>query len=213
VFVTSYTALERIPGSLIEASEDSGANGWQTFRNVIWPLSRQGTALGFSLAFLVAVGDYVTPSMVGGLDGTMLGMVIASQFGLAANWPLGAAMAVTRWRDRRGRGSSSPTRARSILDPRQRRGDGSTAGIGAPGPCANISTPGFLSSLPISCCSRRSPSSRSSPLRSTIQTLPLRSSLSGMPPARRQAGFAALRRTWIIAISAVTISCRRRASR
>jgi spermidine/putrescine transport system permease protein len=95
VFVTSYTALERIPGSLIEASEDSGANGWQTFRNVIWPLSRQGAALGFSLAFLVAVGDYVTPSMVGGLDGTMLGMVIASQFGLAANWPLGAAMAIT----------------------------------------------------------------------------------------------------------------------
>lgn len=94
VFVTSYTALERIPRSLVEASEDSGATGWRTFWNVIWPLSRQGAAIGFALAFLVAVGDYITPTMVGGLDGTMLGMVIASQFGLAANWPMGAAMAI-----------------------------------------------------------------------------------------------------------------------
>ena len=52
-------------------------------------------SIGFALAFLVAVGDYVTPSMVGGLDGTMIGMVIASQFGLVGNWPLGAAISVT----------------------------------------------------------------------------------------------------------------------
>ena len=95
VFVTSYTALERIPRSLIEASADSGASGWRSFWTVIWPLSRQGAALGFMLAFLVAVGDYITPSMVGGLDGTMLGMVIAAQFGLVGNWPLGAAMSIT----------------------------------------------------------------------------------------------------------------------
>ncbi|MFO1055535.1 MAG: ABC transporter permease subunit [Dongiaceae bacterium] len=95
VFVTSYTALERIPRSLIEASYDSGASPWRTFRNVVWPLSRPGAAIGFALAFLVAVGDYVTPSMVGGLDGTMIGMVIASQFGLVGNWPLGAAISVT----------------------------------------------------------------------------------------------------------------------
>ncbi|MGQ0567810.1 MAG: ABC transporter permease subunit [Gemmobacter sp.] len=94
VFVSSYTALERVPQSLIEASQDSGAGLWSTFRNVVWPLSKQGLAIGFALAFLLAVGDYITPSMVGGLDGTMLGMVIASQFGMAGNWPLGAAQAV-----------------------------------------------------------------------------------------------------------------------
>ena len=94
VFVTSFSALERIPYSLVEASQDAGAGGWRTFRYVIWPLSKQGAALGFALAFLLAVGDYITPAMVGGLDGTMLGMIIASQFGLVGNWPLGAAMSV-----------------------------------------------------------------------------------------------------------------------
>ncbi len=94
VFVSSCTALERVPQSLIEASQDSGAGVWRTFSNVVWPLSKQGLAIGFALAFLLAVGDYITPSMVGGLDGTMLGMVIASQFGMAGNWPLGAAQAV-----------------------------------------------------------------------------------------------------------------------
>lgn len=93
VFVSAYTALERIPNSLYEASYDSGASGWRTFRNVVWPLSKQGVLLGFGLAFLLAVGDYLTPSLVGGLSGTMIGAVIVSQFGLAGNWPLGAAMA------------------------------------------------------------------------------------------------------------------------
>ncbi len=95
VFITSYSALERIPPSLIEASYDSGAGSWPTFRNVVWPLAKQGVAIGFGLALLLAIGDYLTPSLVGGLSGTMLGSVIASQFGLVGNWPLGAAMAIT----------------------------------------------------------------------------------------------------------------------
>jgi spermidine/putrescine transport system permease protein len=94
VFVSSFTALERVPQSLVEASQDSGANTFKTFLNVIWPLSKQGLAIGFSLAFLLAVGDYVSPAMVGGLNGTMMGMVISSQFGMAGNWPLGAAQAI-----------------------------------------------------------------------------------------------------------------------
>lgn len=95
VFIAAYSALERIPRSLIEAAEDSGASPWRAFSTVVWPLSRQGAAIGFALAFLLAIGDYITPSMVGGLDGTMLGMIIQSQFGLAGNWPLGSAMAVS----------------------------------------------------------------------------------------------------------------------
>ncbi len=95
VFITTYTALERIPPSLLEASYDAGADGWRTFRNVVWPLAKQGVAIGFGLALLLAVGDYLTPSLVGGLSGTMIGSVIASQFGLVGDWPLGAAMAVT----------------------------------------------------------------------------------------------------------------------
>ncbi len=94
VFVTTYSALERIPNNLIEAAEDSGASPWATFRHVTWPLARPRAAIGFMLAFLLCVGDYITPAMVGGLNGTMLGMVIASQFGLAGNWPYGAALAL-----------------------------------------------------------------------------------------------------------------------
>ncbi|HEY9212628.1 MAG TPA: ABC transporter permease subunit [Ancylobacter sp.] len=93
-FIAIFTALEKIPQSLIEASQDSGASSWQTFLHVVWPLSRPSVAIGFSLAFLTTVGDYVTPSMVGGIDGTMIGTVIASQFGIANNWPYGSAIAV-----------------------------------------------------------------------------------------------------------------------
>jgi spermidine/putrescine transport system permease protein len=93
VFVTSYAAVERVPPSLVEASQDSGANAWKSFRNVIWPLTKQSVAIGFALALLIAVGDYVTPQLVGGINGTMLGSIIASQFGLVGDWTLGAAMA------------------------------------------------------------------------------------------------------------------------
>jgi ABC-type spermidine/putrescine transport system permease subunit II len=82
VFIAVLGAFEKIPQALLEASEDSGATALQTFRYVIWPLTRHSLAIGFSLAFLVTVGDYVTPAM------------IASQFGMANNWPYGSAIAV-----------------------------------------------------------------------------------------------------------------------
>ncbi len=94
VFVAAYTAIERVPFSLVEAARDNGASPLRTFTTVVWPLTRQGTAIGMALAFLISAGDYVTPSMVGGIDGTTLGMVVSSQFGIVGNWPLGSAMAV-----------------------------------------------------------------------------------------------------------------------
>ncbi len=94
VFVAAYTAIERVPPSLLEAARDNGASPLRVFTTVVWPLTRQGTAIGVALAFLVVVGDYVTPSMLGGLNGTTLGMVVSSQFGVTGNWPLGAAMAI-----------------------------------------------------------------------------------------------------------------------
>ncbi|MDQ7246190.1 ABC transporter permease subunit [Dongia sedimenti] len=94
VFISCLNAFEKIPAALIEASEDSGASKFQTFCFVIWPLTRRSLAIGFSLAFLVTVGDYVTPSMVGGMNGTTLGVLISSQFGMANNWPYGAALSI-----------------------------------------------------------------------------------------------------------------------
>jgi spermidine/putrescine transport system permease protein len=94
VFVSVYTSLERVPHAILEASADLGAPSSRRFTTIIWPLARQGVAIGFTLAFVLAVGDYLSPSLVGGLSGTMVGSVIVSQFGVANNWPLGAALAV-----------------------------------------------------------------------------------------------------------------------
>ena len=95
VFLSSYTSLDRIPKHYYEASSDCGASAWRTFRHVIWPLTRPGVAIGFAIGFVLTFGDYVTPAMVGGLDGTMLGSIVLQEFGTANNWPQGAAIGVT----------------------------------------------------------------------------------------------------------------------
>ncbi|EJB08202.1 ABC-type spermidine/putrescine transport system, permease component I [Rhizobium leguminosarum bv. trifolii WSM597] len=94
IFISTMGAFEKIPRDLIEASQDSGATPIQTFLHLIWPLTRRNFAIGFSLAFLVTVGDFVTPAMIGGIDGTTLGVVVSTQFGFANNWPYGAAVSV-----------------------------------------------------------------------------------------------------------------------
>lgn len=95
VYLASYTALERVPNHLYEASGDCGASAWRTFWNVVWPLTRPGVVIGFAIGFVLAFGDYVTPALVGGLSGTMLGSIVLQQFGTANDWPLGAAIAMT----------------------------------------------------------------------------------------------------------------------
>ncbi|MEO7567789.1 MAG: ABC transporter permease [Aestuariivirga sp.] len=93
VILPIFLALERIPRSLLQASMDLGAGAWDTFRRVVFPLSLPGTVAGALFAFVLALGDFVTPSMVGGTTGFTIGKVIWSQFGLAYNWPFGSAMA------------------------------------------------------------------------------------------------------------------------
>ena len=88
-----FVALERIPASLFEASADLGAASWATIRRVVMPLSRQGAVTGGVFTFVLALGDFVTPQMVGGPTGMTFGRVVYSQFGLAFNWPFGAALA------------------------------------------------------------------------------------------------------------------------
>lgn len=89
-----FIALEKIPRNLLEASADLGASPAQTFRRVVLPLSLQGTMVGASFTFILAIGDFVTPQMVGGPDGFTFGRIIYSQFGMAFNWPFGAALSV-----------------------------------------------------------------------------------------------------------------------
>jgi len=89
-----FVALERIPRNILDASADLGASSWRTFRSIIWPLGLQGTVIGASFTFMLALGDFVTPQMVGGTSGFTFGRIIYSQFGFAFNWPFGAALSV-----------------------------------------------------------------------------------------------------------------------
>jgi spermidine/putrescine transport system permease protein len=88
-----YAALERIPPSLLEASGDLGARGWQTMLHVVWPLAFPGIMAGSIFVFSLSMGDFITPNLMG--NGVQfVGNLIADQFGLSYNYPLGAALAV-----------------------------------------------------------------------------------------------------------------------
>ena len=89
-----YLSLERIPHSLSEASADLGGGWWQTFRRITLPLSLPGVLGGGLFAYVLALGDFVTPQMVGGTRGLTYGRVIHSQFGMAFNWPFGATLSM-----------------------------------------------------------------------------------------------------------------------
>lgn len=84
------TAFERLPTDLLEASADLNAKPLNTFRRVTLPLVMPGILAGSISVFALTMGDFITPSLVGGTSGIMLGNVISSQFGVAYNWPLGA---------------------------------------------------------------------------------------------------------------------------
>ncbi len=88
-----FLSLERIPRDLIEASSDLGASSLQTFARIILPLSVPGIVTAASFVFVLAIGDFLTPQMVGGQSGFTFGRIVYSQFGTAFNWPFGAALA------------------------------------------------------------------------------------------------------------------------
>lgn len=94
VFLPIYAALEHIPRPLIEASHDLGAGRAQTFLRVIFPLSMPGLLAGATFAFLLSLGDFLAPLLVGGPSGTMIANVVQTLFGAAYDWPLGAAISV-----------------------------------------------------------------------------------------------------------------------
>lgn len=89
-----FLALERVPAKLVQAAEDLGASSTQVFWTVLFPLALPGTALATTLTFVFAAGDFLIPELVGGPNGFTLGRLIFTQFGLAYNWPFGAALAV-----------------------------------------------------------------------------------------------------------------------
>ncbi len=94
VFLPIYAALEHIPRPLIEASQDLGAGRRATFLRVILPLSIPGLLAGATFAFVLSLGDFLAPLLVGGPSATMIANIVQSLFGAAYDWPLGAAISV-----------------------------------------------------------------------------------------------------------------------
>ena len=89
-----YAALEHIPRNLVEASHDLGASQSQTFWRVIFPLSLPGVLAGATFAFVLSLGDFLAPLLLGGPSGIMISNIVVSLFGAAYNWPLGAAISL-----------------------------------------------------------------------------------------------------------------------
>src|SRR5689334_13590433 len=94
VVLPIYASLEHIPRTLIEASQDLGASPRKTFVRVILPLSLPGLLAGATFAFVLSLGDFLAPLLVGGPSGTMIANLVQSLFGAAYDWPLGAAISV-----------------------------------------------------------------------------------------------------------------------
>ena len=92
VFIPIFNSLEKIPKNLIAAASDLGANDYRRFTNVIFPLSLPGVLNGFTMAFVIALGDYIIPKQLGGTTMTLFGSLVSDQFGQAYNWPLGSAL-------------------------------------------------------------------------------------------------------------------------
>ena len=90
-----YAVLEAIPRGLKEASQDLYAGRWQTFLRIILPLSLPGVLAGSTFAFVLSMGDFLAPQLLGGNDSAlMVSNLVWSLFGVAYNWPLGAAVSV-----------------------------------------------------------------------------------------------------------------------
>jgi spermidine/putrescine transport system permease protein len=89
-----YASIERMDKSLVEASYDLGHGKTSTLFRVIIPTVSPGLIAGILLVFIPAVGDFVTPELLGGVKTQMFGNTVYDQFNSGNNWPLGSAMSV-----------------------------------------------------------------------------------------------------------------------
>ncbi|MEM7221988.1 MAG: ABC transporter permease [Pseudomonadota bacterium] len=90
-----YVSLEKIDRSLLEAATDLGDGPVARFLRVTLPLSLPGVIAASLVIFIPTVGDFVTPTLVGGPDGIMIANFIQHQFGRSNNWPMGATLSIS----------------------------------------------------------------------------------------------------------------------
>ena len=87
-----YVSIDRLDDSLVAAARDLYASGRQAFRYVTLPLTMPGIIAAAILTFIPAIGDYVTPELLGGAETTTIAKVVQTQFLSARDWPSGAAL-------------------------------------------------------------------------------------------------------------------------
>ena len=94
VILACYAPLSRLNPEIAEASRDLGGGGWTTFRRVILPMTVPGIATGFVFVFVLSIGNFVTPALLGGGQFQMIGNLVYAQFLTANDWPFGAALSM-----------------------------------------------------------------------------------------------------------------------
>lgn len=94
VILACYAPLARLNTEIGEASRDLGAGGWTTFRRITLPMTVPGIATGFVFVFVLSIGNFVTPALLGGGQFQMIGNLVYDQFLAANDWPFGAALSM-----------------------------------------------------------------------------------------------------------------------
>ena len=95
VALPMFVSLESLDTRLLEAASDLGASRWQAFRRVTLPLSLPGVVAAFLFVFIPTVGEFITPSLVGGTSGYMYGNQIVDLFGTGfPDWETGSVLAI-----------------------------------------------------------------------------------------------------------------------
>lgn len=89
-----FASVERFDFKFVDAANDLGANEVRTFLRVVLPMTLPGVLAGCALVFIPSVGAFVTPDLLGGVKGLMIGNLINNQFGGSGNMPLGSAMSI-----------------------------------------------------------------------------------------------------------------------
>lgn len=89
-----YTNLEKHDPVLLDAAQDLGANAWQSFWSVTFPLSLPGVFSGSALVFIPALGVFVIPEILGGTGDMLIGNLIKEQFLNTRDWPFGSTLSI-----------------------------------------------------------------------------------------------------------------------
>ena len=87
-----YSVMKTIPPSYLRAAKSLGATNWTAFWRVYFPQSVPGIGAGSILVFILAIGYYITPEIVGGTDGVFISNRIAYHISSSLNWGLAAAL-------------------------------------------------------------------------------------------------------------------------